>query len=187
VPLVIRYPKAIAAGTRVSNGVSTVGTLDTILELADIDPGPLGAHIQVETLLGAQDSVSVGKPLLAERFEEEMLASRFAPGTANGTGEQVNPNGRYRVYRDGPWKLVQHSEDGTFLFNLDEDPGEFTDLAGSRQSIVQKLTEDLDSIRDELRLPELDAEITPPELPELTAEEIQSLCQLGYMEGPQCQ
>jgi arylsulfatase A-like enzyme len=99
----------------------------------------------------------------------------------------VNPNGRYRVYRDGPWKLVQHSEDGTFLFNLDEDPGEFTDLAGSRQSIVQKLTEDLDSIRDELRLPELDAEITPPELPELTAEEIQSLCQLGYMEGPQCQ
>ena len=52
---------------------------------------------------------------------------------------------------------------------------------------MQKLTEDLDSIRDELRLPELDAEITPPELPELTAEEIQSLCQLGYMEGPQCE
>ena len=182
VPLVIRYPKGVDAGVRVANGVSTVGTMDTIFELADIDPGPLGAHIQVASLLDAESNINAGKPLLAERFEEEMLASRFPPGAANGTGEQVNPRGRYRVFRDGPWKLVQHSEDGTFLFNLEDDPGEFSDLAGSRPSVVDRLVEDLDAIRDELRLPELDAEITPPEMPEMTKEECESLKKLGYLD-----
>ena len=186
VPLVIRYPKEIEAGVRVEHGVSTVGTMDTIFELAGIDPDPADWGIQVRSLLDAESNINTGKPLLAERFEEEMLASRFAPGTANGTGEQVNPNGRYRVFRDGPWKLVQHSEDGTFLFNLEDDPGEFTDLAGSMPDQVDQLVQMLDGYRAAMPngLPDLDAEIAPPEKPPMTKEECESLVELGYQEGP---
>ncbi|MFT4624327.1 MAG: hypothetical protein ACI8PZ_002986, partial [Myxococcota bacterium] len=64
------------------------------------------------------------------------------------------------------------------------DPGENVDLAGSRPGITQRLTEDLDAWRDTLGLPALDAEIKPPVMPELTAEECQSLVELGYMQGP---
>jgi arylsulfatase A-like enzyme len=182
VPLVIRYPKSVEAGTRIAEPVSTVGVFDTILELAEVDAGPQAKYIQVASLLEAESDPRVGKPLLAERFEEHLLSSRFEPGTANGTGEQVNPRGRFRVFRSGPYKLVQHSDDGTFLFDLVADPGENHDIAKSKPNVLKRLTEDLDFVREKLNLPELDAPITPPKLPEMTAEERQALIELGYLE-----
>jgi arylsulfatase A-like enzyme len=129
----------------------------------------------------------LGKPIIAERFEEEMLAARFAPGTANGTGPLVNPRGRYRTYRSGHMKLVQHTEDGSFLFDLNADPGELKDVFETDTTARARLTRELEDLRLELPLPELDAEITPPEMPEMTEAEKCALCSLGYLSGPDCE
>jgi len=181
VPLVIRYPEAIPAGSKVAQPVSTVGTLATIMELAGLKAPPI---VQVGNLLPGIDGEEVGKPILAERFEEEMLAARFAPGTSNGEGPLVNPHGRYRTLRWGQFKLVKHSTEGDFLYNLVDDPGEMNDLAQSDPGMVVRMNDRLDDWKQKLGLPELDASIDAPrqDPANLSDAEKEALCALGYME-----
>lgn len=129
----------------------------------------------------------LGKPVMAERFEEEMLAARFPEGAANGEGPLVNPRGRYRTLREGRYKLVRHTEDGVFLYDLVDDPGELHDLSEELPEVMDDMERAMDDWRIQLKLPELDAEITPPELPEMTDAERCSLCNLGYLQGPDCE
>jgi arylsulfatase A-like enzyme len=180
VPLVMRYPEKIPAGSRVSQGVSTVGTFDTITDMLGIPSSPI---IQVRSLLPGISRVEVGKPLLAERFEEEMMAARFAPGTANGKGPLVNPHGRYRVFRDGDYKLVQHTTDGTFLYNLATDPGELTDIAASQPEALADMTRKLEREVNRLGLPALDAEVVLDTSAGMDKETCESLLALGYVES----
>lgn len=183
VPLVIRYPARIAPGTRVEAAVSTTGTLATVLDLVGLPPSPVA---QVGSLLRVIDGDPLaGQPVLAERFEEHMLAARFAPGTANGRGPLVNPRGRYRTYRSGPYKLVQHSVDGWFLYDLVADPGETRDLASEDPATLARLQRELEDWRLKLGLPELDAAIDAPrDLPAGLGEaERAALEALGYLDG----
>ena len=180
VPLVIRYPDRIPANSLVSQPVSTVGVYSTIMDLVG-QPKP--ALAQVKSLMPGFDGADVGKPILAERFEVEMLASRFAPGTANGKGPQVNPHGRYRAFRSGDYKLIQHSTDGTFLYNLSEDPGELNEISTKEPQKVQDLTAELDSYLKKLSLPDLNADVDAPrEIPDIGKDELDNLRALGYIE-----
>jgi arylsulfatase A-like enzyme len=275
VPLVLRYPARIPAGTRVAQPVSTVGVFDTIMDLAGGRPSPV---TQVKTLMpvvepptelrltlqadgsvlvggtptapeglgpaitaardasddlvgvvvaadgagqaevlalidllrevgvtrlslegpGASDDLvataqlppdpraTVGLPILAERYEEEMLAARFAPGTANGEGPLVNPTGRYRTYRSGHYKFVQYHDDGVdeeYLFDLAADPGELNDIADAEYQIADQLRDELDAWLEQLGLPSLDAEVDATER-EMSKEECEALVALGYLEPP---
>ncbi|RME24389.1 MAG: hypothetical protein D6798_11350 [Deltaproteobacteria bacterium] len=181
VPLTIRYPAAIPAGSRIDDAVSTVGIYATILDLLDIETP--GVH-QVGSLLPGLQGETVGKPVLAERYEEHMLADRFPEGTANGYGPEVNPHGRFRTLRSGDFKLVQHTTDGVVVFNLAQDPGETTDISANDKYTVQALLDELAEWQRKLGLPDLDAPIdAEKKLPEdLSAEEIEALRALGYME-----
>lgn len=180
VPLVMRYPEKIPAGSRVSQGVSTVGVFSTVNDMLGIADSPI---VQVRSLLPGINKVEVGKPLLAERFEEEMMAARFAEGTANGKGPLVNPHGRYRVYRYGDYKLAQHSIDGTFLYNLAEDPGELNDIAPTQPDKVEEMTRRLERELNRLDLPALDAEVTLDPAAGMDKETCESLLALGYVES----
>lgn len=181
VPFAIRYPPRIPAGSRVDQPVSTVGTFATVLDLAGLSPP--GVY-QVTSLMPGLQGETVGKPVLAERFEEHMLSARFKEGEANGKGPLVNPRGRYRAYRSGHHKLVQHLTDGTFLFDLEADPMEAQDRAAQDPTRVQAMQLELDDWKGQLGLPALDAPIDAPKsLPEnLKPEEIEALRALGYME-----
>ena len=206
VPLVFRYPPAIPQGEVVKHPVSTVGVFATLAELAGLTTpesvrvGNL-AHAVPDTstcsrLLGeeAQSCVEaaeaaalrVGQPVIAERYEEHLLSERFAPGTANGVGPLVNPRSRYRTYRSGPFKLVEHCEDGTFLFHLEV--GEDQDLADTQPSTVESLRGELLSHIVDLGLPSLCGKIEQVARErELTSEERCHLCKLGYLDGPDCE
>jgi len=152
----------------------------SVTDMAGIDTPD---SVQMGSLLPGMDGAVVGQPVLAERFEEEMLAARFAPGTANGEGTEVNPHGRFRTFRSGPWKLVQHSTDGTFLYNLEDDPGENIDLAEKNYQEVDRLTAELELLQSSLGLPDLDAAIDAPRgVPEMDAETRKHLVELGYLE-----
>lgn len=181
VPLALRYPARIPAGSMVTTAVSTVGTYATVLDLAGVEAPGVN---QVGSLMPGLSGQDVGKPVLAERFEEHMLSARFNPGEANGKGPLVNPRGRFRTYRSGDHKLVQHITDGTVLFDLRKDPGESTDIAAQAPDKVAALQAELADWQAKLGLPALDAPIDAPKgMPEnLSAEEIEALKALGYME-----
>lgn len=190
VPFAIRYPPKIPAGSRVEPPISTLGTFATIMDLVDLEAPDT---LDVGTLMPALKGEEAGIPVMAERFEEELLAARFKPGEANGEGPLVSPRGRYRSYRNGDLKLIQHYEDGQFsthLFDLARDPGEMSDLANVGMMMVtrQDLENEVEAYAMVMGLPPLDAEIEamaageaggPPELSAAARAQLEAL---GYLE-----
>lgn len=179
VPYTIRYPKRIEAGQVVDTPVTTLTVSPTILDLTGLEPL---APMQAKSVLG--DALT---PIFAERYEEKMLSSRFAPGTANGSGPLVWPKGRYRSCRDGKWKFVQYWVDGKFeehLFDLEADPDEQRDQRDSPW--LQATKENCDAFAAVVGgMPALDAPVgTKAEAPKVSKEECEQLVALGYMQGP---
>lgn len=204
VPLVFRYPGHVPAGVVIEQPVSTVGTFATLTALAGLDT-PRTVLVQnllraipdfsacealkVEAKLPCEEDARakaerVGQPVIAERFEEHLLSARFAEGTANGKGALVNPRGRYRTFRDGPFKLVQHDQDGTFLFHLEV--GEQRNLANVQPDARLDVESKLMDWIVQLQLPSLGAEVPQVAREGQSQEEQCALCRLGYLEGDAC-
>ncbi len=181
VPYTIRYPKRVPAGTLVDTPVTTLTVSPTILDLVGLEPlHPMQAKSVLSPTL---------TPIFAERYEEKMLSSRFAPGTANGKGPLVWPHGRYRVCRDGRWKYVKYWVDGKFeehLFDLESDPGELVDARTTQPDWFQATVDNCAAFETALGgVPALDAPVgTKAEAPEVSKEECETLVALGYMQGP---
>ncbi|MCB9689967.1 MAG: sulfatase-like hydrolase/transferase [Alphaproteobacteria bacterium] len=154
VPLVIRYPKKVDAGTRREDPISTVSVFMTILDMLDLENT---ADVDIAPSLFDN---SQRAPIIAERFEEKNLSARFEHGTANGRGPLLWPTGRYRSFREGKYKLVWWTGgDGPWLFDLDADPNEDHDLAAALPDVVAQMTTTLEAMRGGLDMPPLDAEI----------------------------
>jgi arylsulfatase A-like enzyme len=180
VPLLLRYPRRIPAGSEIVPPVSTVGVFGTLIDLLGQQP-PDG--LQVTSLLPGLEGATVGIPVIAERYEEEMLSERFAPGTANGSGPLLQPQGRYRTYRNGAWKIAFWSEgEGPWLFDLANDPNEDHDLAGSRPEELARLKAELATYEKVLGLPALTDEVGVVTQRELSDAECEQLAALGYVD-----
>jgi arylsulfatase A-like enzyme len=175
VPLLVRYPPRVAAGTRVERPVSTVGVYATILDLADIEPPPT---LHVGSLLPVLAGEAGGGPVLSERHALSAMAS----GSVEVSHPLMQPDWRYRAYRAGNWKLIETSRGETFLFDVAADPSESRNLAADQPFELARLEEDLAQVRAELGLPALDAAFEPSAAPELDAETTQRLRELGYVQ-----
>jgi arylsulfatase A-like enzyme len=188
VPLTVRYPSRIPAGTRVTEPVSTVGLFATVLDLAgqrvpaDLQAGSLVPRVAEDGTVGVEEPKG---PQIAERYEEKMLSSRFAPKTANGKGPLVSPRGRFRTLKDGSWKLaIRYGDDdgygtGPWLFDLATDPNEEHDLAGSNPEKLAEMQGLLSTLQAQLQLPGLDGSTAPAAA--MTAETCEQLKKLGYV------
>jgi len=173
VPLLVRYPPRIEAGTRVDTPVSTVGVKATLLELAGVEPqGPL----HVSSLLPALEGRPAGAPVLAERF----AVTRGSQSDA--TSSLMRRSLRHRSYRVGTKKLIETSEGETFLFDLALDPDEKRDLAASEPAELSRLVDELATWRAALGLPALDADIEAGAAAELDPAARERLRSLGYVE-----
>jgi arylsulfatase A-like enzyme len=152
VPLLLRYPGAVAAGERVARPVSTVGIYATILDLVGL-VAPRKPH--VASLLPLLHGGVGGEPVLAERF-----AMPDTPPNPNAA-PLARRDTRYRVYRRDTMKLAM-TPDGEFLFDLAKDPGETGDVAGvddgSAAPVGPNLHEELRTWVSALGLPALDAD-----------------------------
>lgn len=133
IPLILRWPRGLLAGTRVSAAVDSIDLMPTLVELLGLEalPGADGLDEQAShsERIGAVDGLSL-VPLI------------------RGAQSAVRPysfaeNGRYRSIQDGRWKLIVRREqldpevweqllgDPRELdphlprfFDLEEDPGE---------------------------------------------------------------
>ena len=132
VPMVVRWPNRVAAGTSSSQMVCLTDVFATCAEIVAAD---LPAN-------GAQDSFSFLPTLLGKTSDK-------------GATTVVNHSNHGEfAYRDGPWKLVfkmsglnpQQSRGKptiTELYNLDSDVAEQNDLAAKHPEIVKRMTNDL--------------------------------------------
>jgi len=203
VPLIFRYPPGLPAGRRVPDPVSTVGTMATLAELAGVPlpalPTPSGTP-HVTSLLPALDGADAGQPVIAERYEEHLLSARFGPGEANGDGPLVDPRGRYRSFRLGSLKMVEHfvpAQNGAnehhsnHLYDLSEDPGELHDLAQTPEGseMMRALQATLNAHMIGLQLKSLGADVDPANVADVAdndPETTRALCELGYLTGAKC-
>ncbi|WP_437879772.1 choline-sulfatase [Pseudomonas sp. LRF_L74] len=110
VPLLIRAPKRFAA-RRVSQSVSTVDLLPTLVELA-------GGRVEPGLRL---DGRSLVPHLLGEAGHDEVLGEYMAEGT----------NSPLMMIRRGDWKFVYSERDPLMLFDVRHDPQERENLANS--------------------------------------------------------
>ena len=108
VPLLVHAPKRFAAH-RVSQSVSTLDLLPTLVELAG---GQVEQGLELE-------GHSLLPHLQGKGGHDEVLGEYMAEGT-------VSP---LMMIRRGPWKFVYSEQDPLLLFNLDSDPQELHNLA----------------------------------------------------------
>ena len=122
VPLQISWPGKFDGGQRVSEAVSNVDAVATILDLAGVqlDKWDLSGQSLVPALEG--DTSELNNVAISEHF-------------AHGTDRALG------MVRSGKWKLCYgHGNPIELeLYDLESDPGEFTNLAGiAEHSVVQE-------------------------------------------------
>lgn len=121
VPLFVKWPAKIVAGTRVDTPVAHIDMMPTLAAAAGISPS---AEIDIDGL--------------------DLLPLTTGQGAANWQRETLFwQSGHYQVVRHGDWKLQvnQRPTDGRqqWLYNLASDPTEQTNLVASHPQIVTQL------------------------------------------------
>jgi arylsulfatase A-like enzyme len=128
VPLIVRWPKRIAAGKVVETPVVSMDWLPTFVDVCKLEARPAPAPL---------DGASLAPLLLGGALPDRPLFWHY-PHYAN---QGSRPSGAVRV---GTWKLVEHYEDGRVeLYDLARDPGETRDLASTEPSRARDLREQL--------------------------------------------
>jgi arylsulfatase A-like enzyme len=150
VPLLLRFPPAVPEGRRIDVPVSTAGVYATVLDLAGLSAEP---SVQVGSLRAVVDGRPHPGPVVAEQF-----ATPF--GSRLDTDDPLlERRARLRAYRRGRQKLVDAEPGGTFLFDLDDDPGEEHEVSMKRRLDVASLREELDAWRERVGIPDLRAAV----------------------------
>jgi arylsulfatase len=161
----------------VTQPVSTLGVFATVLDLAGIEPPPT---LQVGSLvpLARGESRSGPGPILSELHVSPELRPQAAP-----RDPQMHYDRRYRLLREGSFKLIETSKGETHFYDLSTDPGETHDLAAERTAEVSAMQTSLAKVEQEIGLPALDAPLSAngatPELDPATREHLRAL---GYTE-----
>lgn len=145
VPLIIRWPGEVPAGTSTSEPVISIDFYPTFVEL-------VGAEVPIDHVL---DGVNL-LPLLRDpeaNLDREALYWHF-PGylqTRQPGSWRTAPVGTIRA---GDWKLLQFFEDNTIeLYNLADDIGEHHDLSEVRTDKAQELIGKLEAWREKMNAP----------------------------------
>jgi arylsulfatase A-like enzyme len=124
VPLIVRWPGHVKAGTNCEVPVSSVDFYPTLLEVA-------GAKVEPKAII---DGMSL-LPLLKRDSDLKRPAIYWHYPHYNSNGNK--PGG---VVRAGDWKLIEFYEDGKLeLYNLKEDIGEKNDLAAKMPDKAKEL------------------------------------------------
>lgn len=123
VPLIVRWPGGVDRGRIVDEPVSTGDVAPTICRLAGVDAPTEGDF---------HDLTAVLAPPVPPQAPREFFWHQ--PHYTNQGGRPAG------AIRRGPWKLVEHFEDGRLeLFDVDADPGESHDVAAAEPALVAEL------------------------------------------------
>ena len=124
VPLIVKWPGTVKAGTTSSEPVTSVDYFPTIAEAARVEL-PEGVEIDGTSLVN--HLFSAGK----ESLDRKAIYWHFPH-------YRHNP-GPYSIIREGPWKLIHFYDGPMELYNLKDDHDEKKNLATSMPSKVKEL------------------------------------------------
>lgn len=154
VPLIVRMPGRTSAGRVVSQPVSGIDLLPTVLDALELEAPPA---LQGRSLL-------------------PLLRGEVVPPRDVVTSLSRFPPLESRSLRRGAWKYVHRYRDGRHaLYDLEHDPGEQRNLLAERPEKALELAASLEVLAAEER-----AARVPPRLEPLSAEELSQLRALGY-------
>jgi arylsulfatase A-like enzyme len=157
VPLVIRYPRRVPEGVRVTAPVSLVGLFATALDLLGVEV-PQGTQARSLVPLFDEKPLAAASPLLSEQHR----FSGVMPGVYKEHGPFDRMGVRYRALEVDGWKLVEDSLGHRWLFQPGEDPDELDDRAKARPELAARLSLELDSVVKGLGLGDINAEKLGP-------------------------
>ncbi|UCG16865.1 MAG: sulfatase [Phycisphaerales bacterium] len=158
VPLIVRWPTALPADTRVADTVRLIDLFPTLVEQLRL---PKVSRAQGRSLL----------PLLADQAPAAPLPA-FAEAVKKGPEQ-------YALYR-GDWKLILHADSGSArLYNIADDPLEQRDLAANAPAQLKSLTA---LVQERLGRNRRLAAGEPVEEIPLTPDRLDRLRSLGYVE-----
>ncbi|MBL9095193.1 MAG: sulfatase [Planctomycetaceae bacterium] len=134
VPLIVRYPRAVAAGTSSDAATISMDALPTLCEFAGVPPpvGPLDGESLV--------------PLLKQtgKLARTDLFWHYPHYHAGG----ATP---YGAIRSGDWRLIEYYEDDRIeLYNLRDDEGEQNNLAAADPTRADELRKRLHQWREKV-------------------------------------
>ncbi len=140
VPLLVRWPSVVKAGTMTAQPVISVDFFPTFLQLAQSKENPAQPRdgISLLPLLKSSGQARLNRPTLYWNF----------PGYLPGRTTPVSS------IRDGDWKLIEFFEDGKLeLYNLAEDLSERNDLAAKLPAKTRELHGKLQAWRAAVKAP----------------------------------
>lgn len=149
VPLILRHPRLLPAGKRVTGLTEHLDLAPTLCDLLQVDPMPT---FQGRSMTPA--SPRTRPHVIAQYLENEEAFVRTPDWKyIYGTGRRKRTDG-YETANPTPGPYQR-------LFSLKQDPGEFTDLSGRRPDVVRQMQDLwLERMRD--THPEADREPSGP-------------------------
>lgn len=122
VPLLVRYPGRVRAGTVVTAPTQAIDLLPTMLEYAGLPAPPQAQGASLVPLLDGRDSGATRRAFSA--MPDYVFTSLTTPA----------------------WKIIRNNADGQYrLFNLVADPGERADVARASPDTAARLSAELTS------------------------------------------
>ncbi|MCA9728504.1 MAG: sulfatase [Candidatus Eisenbacteria bacterium] len=140
IPMLMRFPAKIAAGTVMSDPVCTIDVMPTILDLLHLPPSSDVAGVSVVSRPPDTD-----RDLLAEYARPQKLIHDYW-GRKYPEASLERFDVGLECVRAGSLKLIRSSRGAIQLFDLDADPREQQDLAATRSEEVARLTTQLDRL-----------------------------------------
>jgi len=168
IPLVVRWPGKIPAGTTIVEPVQLVDLTPTVLELTGIaartgHPEPDGISL-ASAMIGSA-TLDVGRPVLLQR---RLYASSAERGVA--------VKGAKYALRVGDWKYIEARDEGTFeLYDLTCDPKE-------RNNVADELPERRAALEAQLRAQLSSTRPASSTMQPVSAEDTRRLEALGYVQ-----
>jgi arylsulfatase A-like enzyme len=169
IPLIMRWPGELAAGTVISEPVTLLDIVPTVLELLRLPGAPRLPHGRsLATALRGEAILDPGRRIYFQRrpYERQDL-EMWGKATVEGSLFGI---------RSGRWKYVEGTHDDTReLFDLDSDPGELRNLSAERMEEAAEQSRRIDTWRRSY--PALAHDV-----PALSESDREALESLGYVE-----
>ena len=152
VPMVIRYPAIIPAGTTCETPAMTIDVLPTIAEIVggELPDREIDGVSIVPQLRGDADAGDPHEALYFWYAANELQAMRAGRWKLHFPHTYRSLEGRPRGNNGRPVKYRYGVPIGLELYDLDADPAETTDVAAANPEVVERLTAMADAMRARL-------------------------------------
>ncbi len=174
VPMILRHPPTVPAGTVVEETVQLIDLMPTMLELSGLE-APEGVQ--------GQSALPLLRPSPDRRWQPRPAISEKPKATSPFVPPPIETESTALVF-DG-WKLIHNTErdEGKPEFELYDhrrDPRDLDDVAAQNPEVVERLATMMESWRQVAESERLESESTSIE--DMSPEELERLKALGYVQ-----